>query len=1674
MDKQALDEQRTAIAAGLLTLVQYVDGPKQDQNLMTFSKALYQKPEIGDSIWGDVAFATGVFGRFMYRQPLTADETRTLWTALVWATWYEHYFRPRYVADRVADLCTYLRYQARDRSFAEQAASSLGTLIPILDPASKNTLASCLTSYSDLLETLSLELPVTVPASPSEVLTITPSQPVGSNAPLSVTPSGDILGLCERIRRYWDLLDRRKEGENQANITKAETDPTDGAAVRGIVPLASHIAHNALYRYCRQGQYPTFHISDEGLSDLLALAAFAERESTGLWRLRAQRSVILLTALQSTRIGSSNAESLATDLDRLIEQLGVNKDNRSATNAWPELTWMLARHFASLPLPPDASVVDGWARVLVERLNQISRPIIEGGRERTAPKDTFLAAISQHNLPESIALRRLRTADGGGSGTQGKVYRPLSFLTPDQVEAFQAHVRNMQIEAAYALLSKNRQGLLENLLLALQDPLYTSILPPRRQLRFQRNPGDRDFFPMAAELLGSTNQVELERAVGLFEEGARITTHRFFKPIAREWSLYARAKAFNALAVVGEWEQDQAAKTASWEELWNLSSFYLQMNTPEQVVKVLAPGLEEERAPFSHLRFALYCGVTMMEKHAPVEEHAPTTLPEDIRDFLLEYLPAYPIPESNLAWVLLVRETGSPFTPIDQLKRLGSASMLIQRPVEILNPMADLRYEELIQFRSRLESLGDQREWQFLWRLWISDYAERHARYARAWQLVAATYEKARQVSRADEALGRMLSNQVTAYRHAAPDRKSTMLNQLRQNMEFMAQFYNRNSEITRERRESVFTQYYRDVPDLWKRDIAANRTLIGLTSGWLKDVLIEDTPAPPPRDGSGWEQKDWVPLWSSLAQVDGAGALKHLQSLRDRIDIALDHGFGTAALGRRSVGATRDQLKTLLAEICVLTEQQHDTIQLAQRLNQFSSQLQAVSIGVSQEPLLEPAKAIVAAMERAIKGVSQASQVQPAIRIIPDLLGAGLPTDIADTHLLVEVANDGPGDVSDVIVTPTAEAGLSIRTPGSIPVLRQGTSDVAAIGVSTNPSERDSTVTAEIQARYDWGVLQGLTTSQTIPIRWFDFQSYLRERGLGADFPNPYRTRPLNFRDDDHRLFQGRDADLDQVRRTLLVGTNVGQPFYFHGVRKVGKTSLLQRIAYEFSEAGFRPIHVVLRTVNAAEQSPETVVHLLSSEILRDAGDAGVNVQDLSAVPIDSPTSILELERFFNELAARTDPRPPVILLDEFQLLIEHSGEKILDLIRVLHESDIVWFVLSGLLFPQEIYKRCTTQLSVVGRQLNFLSYDAVKRTLREPVVDLGITIPDPVVDEVMVQTAGNPFHVANIASTYINTLNAEHRTSVSPSDVRAIASRLAKDDPLLFITSVLSPLVLNPREQELARDLAQRLKPYPDGAPVDSLLNTLDPSEHTVLQDLVDKCILELHGDNVKMRSRLLASYLESQIVQPRSVPVIPTGMPKVGVFIDLENCLSILADHGDVEGSVREFGLALGHFAEQHGSVVSRIAVADPEKISNHARKRIELGEAGFHFRAPRSTGPSRRGDQKADYALLEAIFQAVEWEQEELEPDVYIFGTGDGHFEERIRSLLDAGYRVILVAPPGSIANAYYGLQEDRRVVQLSRGNQQSDFVIADLSRLLAEYQEYRDAASGDGDSLAAEF
>lgn len=162
--KHELAGQCQAIIASMDSLLPFVYENHRAENQALFTNTLEQQLPLEDPVWGRVAFVLGAYGNYMYRYALSAEQKQQVWSALLWAVYYERCYRRKYLAQRCQQLLHFLLGCSEDGVFCSAALNDLETLAFYLEANSLKKVQEALQQLpnppDELLQCIEAQIPV--------------------------------------------------------------------------------------------------------------------------------------------------------------------------------------------------------------------------------------------------------------------------------------------------------------------------------------------------------------------------------------------------------------------------------------------------------------------------------------------------------------------------------------------------------------------------------------------------------------------------------------------------------------------------------------------------------------------------------------------------------------------------------------------------------------------------------------------------------------------------------------------------------------------------------------------------------------------------------------------------------------------------------------------------------------------------------------------------------------------------------------------------------------------------------------------------------------------------------------------------------------------------------------------------------------------------------------------------------------------------------------------------------------------------------------------------------------------------------------------------------------------------------------------------------------------------
>lgn len=1649
-----LEESRAEAARAILAGTAYARADKRDDNRAQLEALLQGLLPITAGAWDTVAFLAGAYARTPTPESLAPDERKSFVFALRWAVWYELEFRPQNGSTRFRDLVGFI---GKLPEADEVLSDNLDELLAMARRAKPRAVRD----FSDLLRASGVpparkvpvlaELDLLVDGHAADTGPSTkhdepkhdglPAEPIVFM--LRPPDPGSRADTLARIQRHFGLMSRKYQERLRPTLDAALLDSGGESGQAVELALINAICHSCIWRLT-DSKAPS--LSDADLDEAVLLAAAAtqpiEPQNTAYDR---ALDYVLLAGTQALRTRTTGLDTYIDSIRALPTPVGPRRGGRHAADLCLATA---AKHLASLRATGTA------ASDLPQRfLNSLAEKQPFG---RDTAIQAFLDEVTQWDMGDSVALSTLRRRlDPQPTATQVTERTALDFLDSesDRTE-FDELIRNGRLDDVYPILASHREGLLRLASEALVSETFlgeTHLRSPRKWVPGMRN------FRDAKAALASNDPAKRREGQAMFRQtsaGGRGPKPADRERVLEEWQAYADARVEGPVMAQQGWKTHRDQGVASLEELWNLAVTYTSLGFKPEALQTLQPGVTAKTSPLEHLRFALWLGIGVL-----AESPSTTTMgsePSLVR-FLVDHLRLYPLPECYLVWLLLQNEAGTPTSADEALVALASFMKMRRSPIDVpevptaLSGSPKDRAARLTRFEAFRDELGFGLA--TTWKMWLitsmSEEPRFPAKYEWSTQVCAwlmETYDREGDRSSAEQTAETAVGWCVRWYR-TQKDADRPVHRPLVQLRFFAERLFQYHATQEPNRAERDFRRYIEGVPELLDGS-SKNTKLVALLNkllqGWDAGVARDERPAAPSADLA------WSALHVALAEVT---TIAQLSALREQVEAKIDLD-GLQRLTDRSARDATTSALTCLGALLTLSESTLTPGELSAEIDQLSEQVKTLLGQIGSSGPVAVLRPLVYAIQRALGEFAQSRSAFPVLELSVPREWQGLSVEATSSSLVVALTQPGPGVVTDIeLVLEGADGKLRQTEVVVVPELKSTGGALVAVPVDYAPAQEPLPVSA--RARYRWGSVTGLESACVLEAPFFSFaEAIAANEVIGHEYSAPFKYgAPLDMSSGrEARLFRGRTGELEEIRRTLLSGNPPSSPYYFYGIRRVGKTTLLNKVAVELRAGGMLPIYVNCLGIDAVTKSLEYNVLGLLGKIKAAVGRSYPDLPFSFELPQDHPHPELMLPEFFGALRQWGGAHAVIILLDEAQYLVSDSATLLLDRIKEAYDARDVLFILSGLQPPGTMMVQTRSQLTLDKHRVDFLDIGAVTDLLRSTLGEMGIAVPDASIRTMYRFTAGHPNFCSMLGNLAVHVLNREQRTMIVPSDIEEGAAVILRD-PGVFDESWLSSKNLTDEERSAATHLAHAMERYDDGLELgDAVRLTSD----LVLQNLEQKHIIQVRdGQRIAIKGRLLFEGLRTRITEK---PIIDAELfqgprNKVGIFVDLENCIG----YKPADMTMETFFARLYRYGAQFGEPVTRVGVAADWNIwamTRMSKEEID-GRAQLARFTMRWVDPALRfgatTKDLADSMLVAAVHDA------ELDtcPDVYVVFSGDKDYAPKIGTLLDRGHTIRVVAGAKSRAGFYGVLEERRERNRIANGWEASDFFTDELEPLFED-------------------
>jgi predicted RNA-binding protein with RPS1 domain len=633
---------------------------------------------------------------------------------------------------------------------------------------------------------------------------------------------------------------------------------------------------------------------------------------------------------------------------------------------------------------------------------------------------------------------------------------------------------------------------------------------------------------------------------------------------------------------------------------------------------------------------------------------------------------------------------------------------------------------------------------------------------------------------------------------------------------------------------------------------------------------------------------------------------------------------------------------------------------------------------------------AMLKAVERA--RVYAAEQIEdapaPTVEVAPGWCGVAIEAE--RPQLVLKVTAPAHDDITKVAITAGAD-------PVQLGTLAAGEERTVAVYADlTRDTDRAG---ASLTVTWTWGMVadRSRTTSLVVPL--VSWGGMLGDAGLtGLAIPNRFIVgEPLVGEQLSSGLFQGRQDHLEHIE-SAYGSVLPAQPTCFHGIRKVGKSSLLNRVVRQLQDSGHIVIAITAQGLQPSVQDQEAIV----ANICRRMAKANPPLFTGMEIPSRVENGVAYLEDFFEAFAksaAAVSGMSPILVIDEFHCLYRAEVAGLLAVFRMLAETRRVGFVFAATEGPSGLPTEAS--LFLTPRRVDFLIESEVSSLVEAVFADTPMEVPADVRTYLFDASAGNPNFTAAIARRALDAANDGRRNILCANDIDLASAEISSTRPEMFEQSWFAPDILSDRDRAAAVDLAFTAKQPRGWMDLRDVTTRLGEGGRGILFRLTSAYVLESSETGGVRQVRIRGGVLESYLQQQHGVTLTPspdTTRASVGIFLDVENLIRGATSPEELVEQIERFG-------NRFGAVQVRVTSATPAALvrAGWQPHRVEAAfdAAAWQFRPP---PPALAGKESiADNVLAPIITQSAE----QYNLAEIIVGSGDHSFIPVAQALIGDG-------------------------------------------------------------------
>lgn len=261
--------------------------------------------------------------------------------------------------------------------------------------------------------------------------------------------------------------------------------------------------------------------------------------------------------------------------------------------------------------------------------------------------------------------------------------------------------------------------------------------------------------------------------------------------------------------------------------------------------------------------------------------------------------------------------------------------------------------------------------------------------------------------------------------------------------------------------------------------------------------------------------------------------------------------------------------------------------------------------------------------------------------------------------------------------------------------------------------------------------------------------------------------------------IFFGRKDVLRIVNETL-VGGQRDNILVIHGLRRVGKTSILNNLLATMQEP-YIPVLVDMQGYSGDDYQTGELLFAIAETVNREVTRRGIE-----APPLSEETFLLKptyaFRRFIDKITASLAEWRLLLMFDEFEVLIRKVADGVLDpsildfMRNLMQHQPKLSFLFSGadqLLEMIASYATIMFNLAIPIK-ISFLDLDSARQLIEEPAKRVGVEFHPVAVQRILANTAGQPYFVQLICHHLLQRLNREERRFVTVVDTESVMKEL------------------------------------------------------------------------------------------------------------------------------------------------------------------------------------------------------------------------------------------------------------------------------------------------------------